>query len=336
MKVVIIGGGFCGTLLAKELDKKAEVILLDKKDYFEYVPSVHKVILEPEYHEKIKRPFSKILKNTRIVTDKLLHVTPKQVVTEKEKIDFSPALRTLEDIGLVYPVLEVAGEMITAPVGAAAGGLAGLGALATNIAGITDTEPSRVIQDVSSSFTFQPFTEEGKHLSKVANMPFEALSELAKDAGNKVLEETGSPVLATIADVAVNLGPFAALPAGKKVGKKIEETRGPSKKDVKEDTTTLETTPFDEPLIKDGEDSPILTPSYHQIGDEIQFIAHDPILMHNPDYAPVIHYYQGKVIGVHFTQSSVFYDLEIYFIAAAPTIIENVEAAFVVKVATEV
>jgi len=39
MKIIILGGGFCGTLVARNLEKKlpdAEIILIDKKDYFEW------------------------------------------------------------------------------------------------------------------------------------------------------------------------------------------------------------------------------------------------------------------------------------------------------------
>ena len=48
VRIVIVGGGFCGALAAKALDKNkdVELILVDKKDYFEFKPSIHKVIFK--------------------------------------------------------------------------------------------------------------------------------------------------------------------------------------------------------------------------------------------------------------------------------------------------
>ncbi len=102
MKVVIIGGGFCGSLAAKYLDAKAEVVLIDRKDYFEFSPSIHKVVFNPAHFKKIAIPFNRFLKRTRIITDKLLRVTPIYVETEKEKIEFDYLIIAS---GIDYPVL---------------------------------------------------------------------------------------------------------------------------------------------------------------------------------------------------------------------------------------
>ncbi len=104
MKLVILGGGFCGALVARLLDKRddVEITLIDKKDYFEYTPSVHKVIFSAAYHKKITVPFSHFLKHTRIVSDKLVQVTPDFVETEKEKIKFDYLVIST---GIDYPVL---------------------------------------------------------------------------------------------------------------------------------------------------------------------------------------------------------------------------------------
>ena len=103
MKLVILGGGFCGAFLAKLLDKRKdiEIILIDKKDYFEYTPSVHKLIFDPGYLKKITIPFSHFLKNTRVVNDKLVQVTSKFVETENEKIDFD---YLVVSTGIDYPI----------------------------------------------------------------------------------------------------------------------------------------------------------------------------------------------------------------------------------------
>ncbi len=103
MKVVILGGGFCGALVAKLLDKRknTEVVLIDKKDYFEYTPSIHKVIFNSSYFKKISVPFSHFLKNTRVVTGKLKQVTPEFVEVDEEKITFDYLIISS---GIDYPV----------------------------------------------------------------------------------------------------------------------------------------------------------------------------------------------------------------------------------------
>ncbi len=101
MKIVILGGGFCGALAARLLDKKHEVVLIDKKDYFEYTPSIHKVIFNAEYEKKITVPFSHFLKRAKMITDKLVKVSPKFVETEKEKINFDYLIISA---GIDYPI----------------------------------------------------------------------------------------------------------------------------------------------------------------------------------------------------------------------------------------
>jgi len=101
MKIVILGGGFCGALAARLLDKKHDVVLVDKKDYFEYTPAIHKVIFNAGYHKKIIVPFRHFLKRAKIVTDKLIQVAPSFVETEKEKIKFDYLIIST---GIDYPV----------------------------------------------------------------------------------------------------------------------------------------------------------------------------------------------------------------------------------------
>jgi NADH dehydrogenase FAD-containing subunit len=103
MRVVIIGGGFCGALAARLLDKRkdTEVVLIDKKDYFEYTPSIHKVIFNSGYFKKITVPFNHFLKNTRVVTGKLKQVTSEFVEVDEEKITFDYLIISS---GIDYPV----------------------------------------------------------------------------------------------------------------------------------------------------------------------------------------------------------------------------------------
>ena len=60
MDVAIIGGGFCGATIAKNLDKikNINVTLFDKKPYFEYRPGLPKLLSNKDYDKKIIAKYS--------------------------------------------------------------------------------------------------------------------------------------------------------------------------------------------------------------------------------------------------------------------------------------
>ncbi|MBI2564420.1 FAD-dependent oxidoreductase [Candidatus Woesearchaeota archaeon] len=94
MKVIaIIGGGFCGAQCAKILDKKIpitnyKILLFDKKDYFQYTPSIHKILTNKYYESKIKIPYSHFLKNTNIIQEEVISITKKTIKTKNKKYSF--------------------------------------------------------------------------------------------------------------------------------------------------------------------------------------------------------------------------------------------------------
>lgn len=102
-KLVILGGGFCGALVAKKLDsrRKMDTTLIDKKDFFEYTPAVHKVVFAPDYQSKITVPFHNFLKHISIVTDDLIRVNPQFVETRKEKFHYDILVIST---GIDYPI----------------------------------------------------------------------------------------------------------------------------------------------------------------------------------------------------------------------------------------
>ncbi|MBS3801989.1 MAG: FAD-dependent oxidoreductase [Candidatus Thermoplasmatota archaeon] len=103
MKVVIIGGGFCGATLAKELDNEKNMIvsLIDKNPFFEYNPSAHKCITQPGYQKNIRVNFNHFLKNTIIINESVQEVTPSSILTDNRKIDFDYAVICT---GCTYPI----------------------------------------------------------------------------------------------------------------------------------------------------------------------------------------------------------------------------------------
>ena len=103
MKVAILGGGFCGATLAKELDdeKDVQVTLIDKNSYFEYNPSAHKCLTNPGYQRHIQVPFSHFLHHTEIITEPIKKVFPSEIHTRSKRIGFDYGVLCL---GCSYPI----------------------------------------------------------------------------------------------------------------------------------------------------------------------------------------------------------------------------------------
>ncbi len=103
MKVIILGGGFCGAIIAKKLNRQKglDVTLIDTKNYFEYSPSLWKLLLRPSYHQHLKIPYSLFLNRTRVVTDPIHHVTPEGIETKKKKLHYDYLVIST---GIDYPI----------------------------------------------------------------------------------------------------------------------------------------------------------------------------------------------------------------------------------------
>ncbi|KXB05421.1 hypothetical protein AKJ51_05065 [candidate division MSBL1 archaeon SCGC-AAA382A20] len=103
MKLVILGGGFCGAKVAKDLDnyQAIDVTIIDEKTFFEYKPGVLKVISDSGYSDEVLVPYKNFLKKSQILTGKVTKVTPNFVEFEDEKIDYDALLIST---GVDYPV----------------------------------------------------------------------------------------------------------------------------------------------------------------------------------------------------------------------------------------
>ncbi|GAM18659.1 hypothetical protein SAMD00019534_018340 [Acytostelium subglobosum LB1] len=81
-RVVIVGGGFSGTMIAQKLENDFQVTLIDTKDYFEFTPSILRTIVEPTHIKRIQVLHSHYLKNTNVVQKKVTDLNADQVFTE--------------------------------------------------------------------------------------------------------------------------------------------------------------------------------------------------------------------------------------------------------------
>ncbi|MBI5804292.1 FAD-dependent oxidoreductase [Candidatus Pacearchaeota archaeon] len=87
-KIVVIGGGFAGSHIAKQLERKFDVILVDTKDYFEFTPGILRTIVEPEHIRKIQVLHKNYLTKTKIVVDEVKEVGKNYVQLKNKTMKF--------------------------------------------------------------------------------------------------------------------------------------------------------------------------------------------------------------------------------------------------------
>lgn len=98
--VVIVGGGFCGVHIAKKLDKlNLSTIFIDKKQYFEFIPAIPKLVTDSKHVKKIRIPYS--FRKVKFVKDEITLITEKEVRTKKNSFSFRFLIITA---GSVYPI----------------------------------------------------------------------------------------------------------------------------------------------------------------------------------------------------------------------------------------
>lgn len=87
-KVVVIGGGFAGSLIARELEQEYEVTLIDTKSYFEFTPGILRTLVEPQHAAHIQVEHAHYLRRASILVGEVSDVTPSLVFVGKKKIPF--------------------------------------------------------------------------------------------------------------------------------------------------------------------------------------------------------------------------------------------------------
>ncbi|CAN0923454.1 Apoptosis-inducing factor homolog A [Linum grandiflorum] len=80
-RLVIVGGGVAGSLLAKSAQFTADVTLIDPKDYYEITWANLRGMVEPAFAERIVIKHRDYFTNGRIVTSHAVNITEKEVLT---------------------------------------------------------------------------------------------------------------------------------------------------------------------------------------------------------------------------------------------------------------
>ncbi len=87
-KLLVIGGGFAGTLIAKKLEKKFNTTLIDAKEYFEYTPGILRTIVEPKHLKKIQVLHKNYLKKAKILIAGVKEINKKYVIANNKKLRY--------------------------------------------------------------------------------------------------------------------------------------------------------------------------------------------------------------------------------------------------------
>ncbi|EAL64296.1 hypothetical protein DDB_G0286241 [Dictyostelium discoideum AX4] len=87
-KVVIVGGGFSGSIVAQKLENDYQVTLIDTKDFFEFTPSILRTIVEPQHVKKIQILHSHYLKHTNVIQKEVLGVQSREVILDDRSVEF--------------------------------------------------------------------------------------------------------------------------------------------------------------------------------------------------------------------------------------------------------
>ncbi|CAA6660498.1 unnamed protein product [Spirodela intermedia] len=82
-RLVIIGGGVAGGMLAKTMQFHADVVLIDPKEYFEIPWARLRAVVEPAFAERSLINYNEYLTNGRLVTSSAISVTETEVLTKE-------------------------------------------------------------------------------------------------------------------------------------------------------------------------------------------------------------------------------------------------------------
>ena len=68
-RVVVVGGGYGGVAVAKELDDVADVVLVEPKDAFVHSVASLRAVVDPQWQERVFYPYDGVLTRGRVVRD---------------------------------------------------------------------------------------------------------------------------------------------------------------------------------------------------------------------------------------------------------------------------
>ncbi|NMR19979.1 FAD-dependent oxidoreductase [Cellulomonas fimi] len=78
-RVVVVGGGYGGATVAKELDDVADVTLVEPRDAFVHAVGALRAVVDPDWESRVFLPYDRLLRRGRVVQATAQSVTPHEV-----------------------------------------------------------------------------------------------------------------------------------------------------------------------------------------------------------------------------------------------------------------
>jgi apoptosis-inducing factor 2 len=101
--VVVVGGGYGGSLVAKELDSEADVTLIDPREAFVNAAASLRALTRPDWAHNAFFSFATLLQRGRVIRDRAISVDPKGVtLTSGERVE-ADYLVLATGSGYAYP-----------------------------------------------------------------------------------------------------------------------------------------------------------------------------------------------------------------------------------------
>lgn len=85
-RVIVVGGGYSGTAIAKLLDQEFDVTLIEKQETFFHNVGALRAAVNPSWLEKIFIPYDGLLKRGTILHNRVIEVTPNKVHLDNGEI----------------------------------------------------------------------------------------------------------------------------------------------------------------------------------------------------------------------------------------------------------
>lgn len=73
-RIVIVGGGYAGTMLARALDPVAEVLLIEPKAAFVHNVAAIRSVVDPSWLDRLILPYDRLLKRGRVLRDRVIAI----------------------------------------------------------------------------------------------------------------------------------------------------------------------------------------------------------------------------------------------------------------------
>ena len=87
-RVVVVGGGYAGITVAKDLDGDADVVLVEPRDTFVHHIGALRALVDPGFAPSIFMPLDRLLEHGRVIRDRAVRVDPEVVtLSSGERLD---------------------------------------------------------------------------------------------------------------------------------------------------------------------------------------------------------------------------------------------------------